>query len=65
MTKPAPFTQASLKRAIFAAQKAGLHVVGIRPDGTVLTSEVENPNSAVSLVPQQRQDADASRWGDE
>jgi hypothetical protein len=36
MTRPLPFTQASLKRAIEAARKAGLRVMGIRPDGTIL-----------------------------
>jgi hypothetical protein len=30
-----PFTQAGLKRAIAAAQAAGLHVTAIRPDGTI------------------------------
>lgn len=35
MTKPLPFTKASLKRAIHAAQEAGLRVTGIRPDGTI------------------------------
>ena len=34
MTKPLPFTQAILSRAIKAAQKAGLRVTGIRQDGT-------------------------------
>lgn len=37
MTKALPFTQASVRRAISAAQSAGLKVTGIAPDGTVLT----------------------------
>ena len=35
----APFTQAAVRRAIAAATKAGLHVVAIKPDGTVIVSE--------------------------
>lgn len=34
-----PFTQTAVSRAIAAAKKAGLHVVAIRPDGTVIVSE--------------------------
>lgn len=41
--RTARFTQAELDRAIKAATKAGLRVVGIRPDGTVLTSSQEDP----------------------
>ena len=36
MTEPAPFTQAQVKRAIAAAKKAGLRVIGIRTDGTII-----------------------------
>lgn len=43
MTKPLPFTQASLKRAIEAARKAGLCVTGIAADGTVLTEASTAP----------------------
>jgi hypothetical protein len=39
VTHALPFTQSSLRRAIEAARKAGLHVTGIRPDGTVIVSE--------------------------
>ena len=38
MTKGLPFTQASICRAIRAAQAAGLRVTGIAADGTVLTT---------------------------
>lgn len=41
MTKPLPFTQASLKRAILAARAAGLRVTGIRPDGILLVDDGE------------------------
>jgi hypothetical protein len=44
MNRPAPFTQASLRRALKAAREAGYRVTGIRPDGTLLLSD-----SATSL----------------
>ena len=39
MTKPIPFTQAQIRQAIAAAKKAGLQVVGIRPDGTIIVCD--------------------------
>jgi hypothetical protein len=38
MTKPLPFTEASIRRAINGVMKAGLRVTAIevRPDGTVV-----------------------------
>jgi hypothetical protein len=39
MTRPLPFTQASLCRAIRAARKEGLRVAGIRPDGTLIVHD--------------------------
>lgn len=48
MTRALPFTQASLMRRITAAQKAGLRVTGIAPDGTVLTvQDGENTSASV------------------
>lgn len=46
MTRPLTFTKASVRRAIAAAQAAGLRVTGIGPDGTVLTED-----NLVGLVP--------------
>lgn len=63
MTKPLPFTQASLARAIAGVQLAGLHVVGVKGDGTLLTSE--KPLDITSLVPEIEQDAPASEWEDQ
>ena len=40
MIRAVPFTQASVRRAIAAAQKAGLQVTAIRPDGTILVTKV-------------------------
>ena len=62
MTRAVPFTQAKVRRAIAAAKGAGLRVVGIRPDGTVLVQEGDAP-----IVPaeERRQDAPAgTSWDD-
>jgi hypothetical protein len=42
MTRQNPYTQRMIERAIKAAMSAGLAVVGVRPDGTVLTESREN-----------------------
>jgi hypothetical protein len=48
MTRIVPFTQASVRRAIAAAQKAGLLVTAIRPDGTVLMAKIcPQPEKAI------------------
>lgn len=41
MTKPLRFTQASVKRAVDGARKAGLRVgcVAVKPDGTILVHD--------------------------
>jgi hypothetical protein len=39
MTRLPPFTQAQVKRAIAAAKKAGLRIIGIRPDGTIIVHD--------------------------
>jgi hypothetical protein len=49
MTRALPFTQASLRRAIEAARKSGLRVTGIRPDGTLILEEGNNPQVEKSL----------------
>ena len=62
MTRALPFTQAKVTRAISAARKAGLRVIGIRPDGTVLVQEADAP-----IVPAEaaRQDAPSgTSWDD-
>lgn len=61
MTRALPFTKASIKRAIAAAEEAGYCVKGIRPDGTVI---VDNGPSAVPLMPTEGQDKPASKWED-
>jgi hypothetical protein len=37
--KQNPYTQRAIERAIRAALAAGLHVIAVKPDGTVLTQE--------------------------
>ena len=50
MTRQNPYTQRAIERAIKAALGAGLRVVGVRPDGTVLTEVRENA-TAMALAP--------------
>jgi hypothetical protein len=63
MTKSLPFTRAGLKRAILAAQAAGLRVAGIRPDGTIVVNDENNP-LAGGVTGQHDVDA-LRRWGDD
>jgi hypothetical protein len=37
MSRVNPYTQRAIERAIKAALSVGLKVIGVRPDGTVLT----------------------------
>jgi hypothetical protein len=53
MTRAIRFTQASLRRAIEAARKAGLRVTGIRPDGTLIVDD--NPQALEKPVEQERE----------
>jgi hypothetical protein len=62
MTKPLPFTKASLKRAIGAAREMGLRVTGIRTDGTVLVDEVAVA-PAGRVTQSELPPADAEQWG--
>jgi hypothetical protein len=64
MTRPLPFTQASLKRAINAARKAGLRVTGIKPDGTLVVNDGDNSPGAVAGAWDDRNTAEVSKWGD-
>ena len=49
MTKALPFTEASLARRIRGVQRAGLFVVGVKPDGTLIVGD--KPLDPASLVP--------------
>lgn len=55
MTKALPFTEMSLARAIEGVKRAGLFVVGVRPDGTLIVGD--KPIDTASLVPVVEQDA--------
>jgi hypothetical protein len=61
MTRPLPFTQASLCRAIRAARKEGLRVAGIRPDGTLIVHDSADTIADGALVDQ---DERPSKWED-
>jgi hypothetical protein len=53
MTRAIRFTQASLRRAIEAARKAGLRVTGIRPDGTLMLAERDCPQPEKNALEQE------------
>lgn len=62
MTKPLRFTQASVKRAVDGARKAGLRVgaVAVKPDGTILVHDTgESPPPPVDTG-----HAPRSKWED-
>lgn len=65
MTKPLPFTEASIRRAVSAARKAGLRVVAIQPDGTVVVEDGDDgatplpPAEDVGQIP-----PSSSKWED-
>jgi hypothetical protein len=59
MTKALPFTEHSLARAIRGVERAGRHVVGVRPDGTLIVGE--KPVDVTSLVPKDEQDSPAPK----
>jgi hypothetical protein len=43
MTKPVPCTEAHIRRLIKAARREGLHVIGIKPDGSILVRDGDAP----------------------
>jgi hypothetical protein len=64
MTRALPFTEASLRRAITAARKAGLHVTGIRPDGTLIVIDGDNSTNEIVRLAPDGQPTAASKWED-
>ncbi len=65
MTKRARVTQAQVRRMIQAARREGLRIAGIKPDGTVIVCEGENPLVPVDHPLTATDDAAAlHRWGD-
>jgi len=65
MTRALPFTEASIARIIKGVMKAGLHVVGVKPDGTLITAyEPLDPTSLAPANEQASQAAETRRMGD-
>ena len=62
MTKPLPFTQASIKRQILAIEAAGKFAVAVKPDGTVIIGD--KPVDVPSLMPAEPEQSPAKRMGD-
>jgi hypothetical protein len=62
MTNALPFTEASLARRIKGARKAGLFVVGVTSNGTIITAD--KPVDPSSLIPADKQDCETSKWED-
>lgn len=62
MTSRLPFTQASVRRAIAAAQKAGLNVREIKADGTLVIGD----NSSPSVQPDSSKEhnSEVDKWAD-
>jgi hypothetical protein len=50
MTRALPFTEASLARQIRGVQRAGLFVIGVKADGTLIVGD--KPVEMTSLVPE-------------
>jgi hypothetical protein len=50
MTRPAPFTQAGIRRMIKAAKAEGYCITGIAPDGTLVFGEVTECSPSISEV---------------
>ena len=62
VTKPLPFTEHSIARAIRGVERAGRYVVGVRPDGVLLISST--PLDTVSLAPEMEHTETPSKWED-
>ena len=63
MTAKIPFTQATVRRAIAAARAEGLHVLCIRPDGSVVVGENPIPiGDILPPAPASVDQAEYERW---
>jgi hypothetical protein len=63
MTRPLPFTEASIARAIRGVERAGHFVVGVKPDGTLIVGD--KPVDTASLIPADAHNVPASKWEDQ
>jgi hypothetical protein len=63
VTVKALATQMSIRRSIAAARKEGLHVLAIRPDGTVVVgSEPLKTTDVIPTAPQSEAEAERAIW---
>jgi hypothetical protein len=63
VTKRAPATKAQVQRNIKAARLEGLHIAGIRPDGTVIVRDGDIPPSPLDCGLDEPA-ASISKWED-
>jgi hypothetical protein len=63
MTRPLPFTESRVRRAIAAVRKEGLAVsaVSIHPDGTITVHQADRAVALPAIVPQH---VVSSEWED-
>lgn len=65
MTKAMPFTEATIRRAVSGARKAGLRVVAIRADGTVIVHDGDGAPPPLPYTPVVGETAPSpSKWED-
>lgn len=65
MTRALPFTEASVARAIKGVGRAGLFVVGVKPDGTLIVAEKPIDITSLTLADTQpSQPAETRQMGD-
>jgi hypothetical protein len=64
VTVKAPASQMSIQRAIRAARKEGLHVWGVRSDGTIITGEqpIQTTDIIPTAPPQTEDEAEREFW---
>ena len=68
LTKPLPFTEALIRRAVSGVRSAGLRIsaVEVRPDGTVVVRSGDDATAALSYTKTVSNTAAASSgWEDE
>jgi hypothetical protein len=66
VTARAPASQASIRRAIQAARREGLHAVAIRADGTVILAPNPIPiDEVLPAAPLTEEEVERRRWVDQ
>lgn len=64
MTKPIPFTAASLARTIRGIEQAGKFAVGVKPDGTVIVSDKPVDVTSLLSIELEQSPPSGPRFGD-